>query len=165
MKNEIPQHKHADFLSTLRAAGFVTLHGSGKILAIDKPRVCAFLYCSLRTLERWLASNKPCPRALSLLHNKGRTLPACFGAFSFTRDDLLYCDLWRVGIDPQELGQFHTHRAGANRSLNDLNVKGRYIDTLRDKHAHNHHVQGLKDISAQLNALATSPLFHLDDHD
>ncbi|WP_462163044.1 hypothetical protein [Pseudoalteromonas xiamenensis] len=50
-----------DFKTLLFRAGFMNF---GKL---NRVQVCDFLCVSERTLERWIADNNPCPRALRLL--------------------------------------------------------------------------------------------------
>lgn len=62
--------KEATFEELLFYAGFAK--ASNTHARIDKPRVCEYLSVSKRTLERWIRTNDPCPRARTLLEVRYR---------------------------------------------------------------------------------------------
>ena len=55
----------ATFEELIFYAGFAK--ASNTYARVDKPRVCEYLSVSKRTLERWIKTNDPCPRARKLL--------------------------------------------------------------------------------------------------
>lgn len=62
--------KEATFEELVFYAGFAK--ASNTHARIDKPRVCEYLSVSKRTLERWIRTNDPCPRARTLLEVRYR---------------------------------------------------------------------------------------------
>lgn len=156
--------KTNEFVELLRSTGFITYSPrSGNIIGVDKPRASAYLYCSMRTLDRWLVGEKPCPRAIALLKQKARALPDDFHDFSFTPDDKLHCSHWRQSVSVNDLRRYEHDIAAIHREQSNNALKGRYIDALRDKDLHKAHVRQLSELSAQLLALTKTPIFRLDD--
>ena len=60
--------REASFEELIFYAGFAK--ASNTQARIDKKRVCDYLTVSQRTLERWIKTNEPCPRARTLLENR-----------------------------------------------------------------------------------------------
>lgn len=77
-----------DFKQLLFRAGFMNF---GKL---DRRAAMTFLFInSERTLERWIAENKPCPRAVAMLEqrcNGGMALHESWAGFYICRDGYLW---------------------------------------------------------------------------
>lgn len=152
-------HKPAnDFKTLCWYAGFV--HIVNAQIQLDKRRLCDYLHCSRRTLERWLSLNKPCPRAKALIIQKRGALDDKWTDFTVDRDNKLYHVTWARGFSidivaqlPQLLQQRYDYK------LENEQLK-RHFDTLRDPSASIAQRSALLSIAEQLGRLANDSIYY-----
>ncbi|MBU3022885.1 hypothetical protein [Aestuariibacter sp. A3R04] len=122
------------FKKLLRKSGFVIVFGGSVI--IDKNAACDFLHCSTRTLDRWINTDKPCPRAVSLLRMKARSIPDSWGdKYAFDINDNLITPDYPHGITPEHLRMIKFINANATRQESDNEYYKKQIAALRDDNA------------------------------
>jgi hypothetical protein len=148
--------KRINFKQLCREAGF---YHPQNVLDVDKKRLCAFLFCSIRSLNRWVnEQSPPCPRAVAMLKQASEYKPDAFKELNFTRDGEMSFKGWRRALPaetvkrlPDLLAQLHQ----ANARIESLN---HYIDTLTAKGLHERYAAKLKGLSHALNELSNDAL-------
>lgn len=151
-----------NFHKLLWRAGFVV--NIGKTIQIDKASACEFLLCSRRTLNRWLDTNDPCPRALYLLNMKNRCIPDTWKGFYFDRMDRLHWTGTQCGFDSSQIRMLPVFHSQKQRATNERDNINGLLDEIRDKDAHRMTKQKLLEISNMLHSVISDPIFTVLDN-
>jgi hypothetical protein len=126
---------------------------------IDKPRAAAFFCVTVRTLERWIKTNSPCPRASAMLEMRGKSLVNAFNEFTICKDGLLWCDTFKQGKRPSDLRMLEHYMASNARLLRELGQMQSRINDLQNADLIYQKRETLKRLSNELLSLTNSRLF------
>jgi hypothetical protein len=146
------------FKKLLWRCGFVVNFGG--TLHIDKQSAEKYLYCSRRTLNRWLDNNDPCPRAVALLKLHEQKIPDSWSGFYFDRQERLNWTGTNNGYNAQEVRQLPIFHAQKQSAANERDNLQGLLDEIRDKNAHIITKDKLLQAVNILHEAISDPIFH-----
>ena len=150
--------KTPSFYQRLWRCGFVKVIG-GQV-CIDKQAACDYLFCSVRTLDRWLTDDNPCKRALRLLTIKERIIPDTWDEqFKFDRNDKLICPGYPLGLTREQVKYFATTHANYQKRDNENSLLRQLLDENVDLAGHAAMKKRLMALNNELSLLVNDPIF------
>lgn len=144
------------FYNLLWRSGFVVTVGG--LVAIDKHRACEYLHCSMRTLERWIKDDKPCPRAVALLEHLPRLIPDEWTAAKFHRGKLVV-EQYPYGLTLDDINYFGLTHSESEKNKNDTDLAKQLVEQHIDREGHALVKKQILSLANDLNALAKDPIF------
>lgn len=139
------------FSQLLFRAGFYTAG------FLDKKRATRYLKCTIRTLDRWIQNDNPCPRAVMLLQQKQKICP--WPDARFDHDHKLILANAPNGFSRADLENFQRFHRDAREMSSDNQMLCSLLEELRDDKNAIITLNKLMNAINQLHEVTREPMF------
>lgn len=127
--------------------------------AIDKQALSDYLAVNIRTLNRWLAGQTPCPRAVKLLKLRLNQFNDGWKDFYYDRNNRLGHITWRLTYPADEVRLFPEILSDRQQYKRQVSQLSRQFDMMYNVRSLQKHRQGILNAVEQLKDIANEPLF------